>query len=76
MPLKSTIAFGPEKPRNVYPYLGINNTKTFVVLFTSVNYGVVVWSDGPHGRQIGLNEGWAETNFTPFNGTITLGEIT
>lgn len=73
MGVRSKLAHVGEKKKN-YPWLGINPDHGFIVLFTSANWGVVVWSNNaryPH-RPVGLAEGWEEDCFIPFNGAITL----
>jgi len=69
--MQSTINYETETSR--YPYLGIlevelNEPNPLIVLFTDYRTGVRV-----SGAHIGeFSTAWAETQFVPFEGTVTL----
>jgi hypothetical protein len=53
-----------------YPYLGISESSSTIVLFISEDFGIeIINSDGEHAFRQGK---WYENAFHKFNGTITL----
>ena len=60
------------EPKSEYPCLKISESGN-IVLFTSSKTGTVIQSDKSNYYQVGkYSTDWAERNFTPFHGTITL----
>lgn len=56
-----------EQPKTrKYPYIGKSKESGKIVLFTKTDVGMLI-SDNMHTHQH-----WAEQNFEPFTGTITL----
>ena len=72
--MKAVVKEKQKELKPKYPYLGIRKDEEdyTVVLFTSCDEGTVVASD--YNKQpIGYySNGWRQSDFTPFTGTIEL----
>ena len=60
------------KQKETYPVLMEHETEVFVVVFTSVISGMVVWSKTSTYHVGYSHHGWRPRDFKPFNGTIEL----
>jgi len=70
--MKIEVKENEVKASSKYPYLGIFEDKSFIVLFIKETTGCVVWTNEDSEGVNELSDNWLEHKFTPFNGTITL----
>lgn len=71
--MKSDIDLSLDKEEVVYPILKVNGNKTFVVLFTAPNLGVVVYSNNDSAQELGCwYDKWVEGSFSKFLGKVTI----
>jgi len=69
--MKLEIKFNKVKALNKYPYIGIKEDSGAIVLFIFERTGTTL-IDGKYNKAGKFSTNWAESEFTPFNGTITL----